>query len=137
MVKEEGETVTFTCDFVWLLCGFETDGENELGLQMVLSMINWLGTPSEMSPPAWNSFLWKLGKPSCTAKSSANFALSCEEQARRGAVKSSGSDGRRCEGRWGVQLPDKPCRLKSCFRGLQLLEISLVQVLLALLAPSG
>lgn len=46
MVKEEGETVTFTCDFVWLLCGFQMDGENELGLQMVLSVIHWLaGNP--------------------------------------------------------------------------------------------
>lgn len=35
-------TWVFTCDFVWLLCGFQMDGENELGLQMVHSVVNWL-----------------------------------------------------------------------------------------------
>lgn len=35
-------TWVFTGDFLWLLCGFQRYGENQLGLQMVHGVVNWI-----------------------------------------------------------------------------------------------
>ena len=143
--KEEEETEptwVFTCDF-WLLCGFRMDRENELGLQMVHSVVNWLA-----GSPFWNkpSHLAQLHTEHvskyeetilqqlkalqllhCLVRSRVVVVLRETQALMVGGVGVSGV----------CRLLDKPWRLKSSFRELQLLEIRLVQILLALLAPSG
>lgn len=144
--KEEEETVptwVFTCDFVWLLWGFQMDGENELGLQMVHSVVNWLAETPFLNKPSnmeqlHTEHVFKY-RETILQQRKALQLLRCLVRNRVvvvlwetwamvvGGVRVGGV----------CRLLDKPWRLKSCFKELQLLEIRLVRILLALLAPSG